>query len=200
MPGTDLRRAIDDTAGANMACLVTTVMRLRLVHLDDSVGEGPHSAATRIGAASRAPTWGWIASAMRMKQNLVEFVSATDEAHLSRQQLWNKYKSVLHRRQQSRVRGQRNFREAGNKRKSSQEAQSDKRFSQRINKVLGNNEPLFRFSNLENLMKSLLEEQKDEMSAEAKSEVRKQDCRADFLDSSVRDLQRQLDSNRLEIC
>ena len=86
-----------------MACLVTTVMRLRLVYLDDSVGEGPHSAATRIGAASRAPTWGWIESATRMKQNLVEFVSATDEAHLSRQQLWNKYKSVLHRRQQSRV-------------------------------------------------------------------------------------------------
>ena len=37
------------------------------------------------------------------------------------------------------------------------------------------------------------------MIAEAKSEVRKQECRADFLDSSVRDLQRQLDSNRLEI-
>ena len=30
-------------------------------------------------------------------------------------------------------------------------------------------------------------------------EVRKQECRADFLDSSVRDLQRQLDFNRLEI-
>ena len=72
-------------------CLVTAMMRLRLVHLDDSVGEGPHSAATRIGAASRASTWGWIASTMRMKQNLVEFVSLTDEAHLSLQQLWNKY-------------------------------------------------------------------------------------------------------------
>ena len=29
--------------------------------------------------------------------------------------------------------------------------------------------------------------------------MRKQECRADFLDSSVRDLQRPLDSNRLEI-
>ena len=37
------------------------------------------------------------------------------------------------------------------------------------------------------------------MLAEAKSEVRKQECRADFLDSSVRDLQRRVDSNRLEI-
>ena len=37
------------------------------------------------------------------------------------------------------------------------------------------------------------------MLAEAKSGVRKQKCRAYFLDTSVRDLQRQLDSNRLEI-
>ena len=37
------------------------------------------------------------------------------------------------------------------------------------------------------------------MLAEAKSEVRKQEGRADFLDSSVRDLQRLLDSNRFEI-
>ena len=96
MPGTDLRRTIDDMAGGNMApCLVTAMMRL--VHLDDSVGEGPHNAATRIYAAGRASTWSWTAS-------------LTDEAHLSRQQLWNKYKSVLQRRQQSRVHGQRNFR------------------------------------------------------------------------------------------
>ena len=49
------------------------------------------------------------------------------------------------------------------------------------------------------MTKSFLEEHKDYMLAEAKSEVRMQECRADFLDSSARDLQRQLDSNRLEI-
>ena len=37
------------------------------------------------------------------------------------------------------------------------------------------------------------------MLAEAESEVRKHGSRADFLDSSVRDLQRQLESDRLEI-
>ena len=37
------------------------------------------------------------------------------------------------------------------------------------------------------------------MLAEAKSEVRKHGSRADFLDSSVRDLQRQVESDRLEI-
>ena len=47
---------------------------------------------------------------MRMKQNFVEFVSLTDEAHLLRQQLWKIFKSVLQRRQQSCVRGQRHFR------------------------------------------------------------------------------------------
>ena len=63
----------------------------------------------------------------------------------------------------------------------------------------GNNEPLFRFSNPENSTKSPPEEHRDQMLAEAKSEVRKQESRTDFLDSSVRDLHRQLDSNRLEI-
>ena len=48
-------------------------------------------------------------------------------------------------------------------------------------------------------MKQFLEKHKDHLLAEAKSEMRNQECRADFLDSSVRDLQRQLDSNRLEI-
>ena len=37
------------------------------------------------------------------------------------------------------------------------------------------------------------------MLAEAKSEVRKHESRADYLDTSGRDLQRQLDSNRLGI-
>ena len=76
---------------------------------------------------------------------------------------------------------------------------TEKSFPQKINRFWENNDPLFRCSNPENLMKSFLEEHKDYTLAEAKSEVRKQECRGDFLDSSVRDLQRQLDSNRLEI-
>ena len=43
--------------------------------------------------------------------------------------------------------------------------------------ILGNNESLFRFSNWENWMKSNLEEHKDYVLAEAKSEVRKQESR-----------------------
>ena len=83
--------------------------------------------------------------------------------------------------------------------KSSQEAFSDREdFSSEHQQVLANNEPLFRFSNPENSVKSFLEEHRHYMLAEAKSEVRKHEIRTDYLDSTVRDLQR-LDSNRLEI-
>ena len=47
-------------------------------------------------------------------------------------------------------------------------------------------------------MKSFFEEHKDNALTEPKSDVRKQECIADFLDNSVRDLQRQIDSNRLD--
>ena len=66
-------------------------------------------------------------------------------------------------------------------------------------RVQGNNEPLFRFSAPKEAIRSFLEEHKDYKLAEAKSEVRKQECRADFLDSSVRRLQKEPDSDRMEI-
>ena len=74
-----------------------------------------------------------------------------------------------------------------------------RRFFLRTSTGSQNTEPLFRFSNPENSFKSFVEEQRDKMHAEAKSEVRKRESTADYLDSSVRDLQRQLDSNRLEL-
>ena len=87
-----------------------------------------------------------------------------------------------------------------NRRKSSQGTLSDREdLSSEHQQGPGNKEPPFRFSDLENLMKSFLEEHRDYMLAEANSGVQKQACRAYFLDSSVRDLQKQLDSNRLEI-
>ena len=64
---------------------------------------------------------------------------------------------------------------------------------------MGNNEPFFRFSNPGNSIRTFLEEQREFLLAAAKSEVRMHESRADYLDSSVRDLQRQLDSSCLEI-
>ena len=70
-------------------------------------------------------------------------------------------------------------------RKSSQESHSDREsISSGHQPLQGKDETFFKFS--------------DHMLAEAKSEVRKQGCRADILDSSIRDLQRQLDSNRFK--
>ena len=51
----------------------------------------------------------------------------------------------------------------------------------------------FSFTNPENSTKTFLEERKDFLLAEAKSEVRQQECRAEFLDSSVRDLQSRME-------
>ena len=71
-----------------------------------------------------------------------------------------------------------------NKSKSSQEAFSDgEDFFSEHQQVLGNIEPLFIFSNPEHSINSFLEERTDYMIAEAKSEVREQESRADYLDN-----------------
>ena len=84
--------------------------------------------------------------------------------------------------------------------KSSQEPFSDREgISSRQQSVQGKGETFFRFSHLEEAARTVLEEQRDHLLAEAKSEVLKQECRADFLDCSFRELQRQAHSSRTEI-
>ena len=63
----------------------------------------------------------------------------------------------------------------------------------------GNIEPLFRFSNPETFVKSILESHRDHMLAEAKSEIMKQECKVDSLNTCSRELQRQAHSQRLEL-
>ena len=48
-------------------------------------------------------------------------------------------------------------------------------------------------------MKSLLEGDRDHMLAEAKSEILKQECKVDSLNTCIRELQRQAHSHRLEM-
>ena len=85
-------------------------------------------------------------------------------------------------------------------RKSSQESHSDREgISLAHRAVRGENESLSRLSESENDTKFILEEQRDQLLSEAKSEVRKQECRADFLDCAIRVLQRQIHSSRMEI-
>ena len=88
------------------------------------------------------------------------------------------------------------------KRKSSQESHSDRDgFPLAHRAVQGGNEALSRLSlsESENDTRSILEEQRDHLLSEGRTEVLKQECRADFLDCSIRELQRQIHSSRMEI-
>ena len=77
------------------------------------------------------------------------------------------------------------------KRKSSQESHSDRDGIPLAHRaVQGENEALSRLSESENDTRSILEEQRDHLLSEARSEVLKQECRADFLECSIRELQR----------
>ena len=65
--------------------------------------------------------------------------------------------------------------------------------------VQGKNEALSGLSGSENAARPALEEYGDHLLAEAKSEVLKQECRADFLDCPIREFQRQTHSKCLEM-
>ena len=58
---------------------------------------------------------------------------------------------------------------------------------------------MFRFSDREDAARSVLEEQRDHLFTEAKSEILKQECKVHLLDTTIRELQRQVHSNRLEM-
>ena len=61
------------------------------------------------------------------------------------------------------------------------------------------NETFFRFSDPEEAARSVLEEQRDHLLAEAKSEILKQECKVDTLNTCIREFQRQAHPNRLEV-
>ena len=85
------------------------------------------------------------------------------------------------------------------KRKSSQGTLSDReRISSGHQPVQGKGEKFFRFSDPEGAARLVLEEQRDHLPAKAKSEILKQECKDDLLNTSIREFQRQAHSNRLE--
>ena len=86
------------------------------------------------------------------------------------------------------------------KRKSSQETLSDKEgISSGHQPVQGKDETSFRFCDLEEAARLVLEEQRDHLLAQAGSEVLNQACKVDLLNASIREFQRQVHSNRLEM-
>ena len=86
------------------------------------------------------------------------------------------------------------------KRKSSQETFSDKEgVSSGHQSVQGKGESCFRFSDPEEAARTVLEEPRDHLLAEAKPEILKQECKVDTLNNCIREFQRQAHSNRLEL-
>ena len=84
------------------------------------------------------------------------------------------------------------------KRKSSQETLSDREgVSSGRQPVQGRGETFFRFS--EEAARIVLEEHRDHLLAEAKSEILKQECKVDTLYTYIHKFQRQVHSNRLEM-
>ena len=71
-------------------------------------------------------------------------------------------------------------------------------FSSRHQQALGNNELSFRESNPQISVKSILEDHRDHMLAEVRSELMKQECKVVSLNTCTRELQRQAHS-RLEL-
>ena len=81
----------------------TAIARIRCIPLDDSRCEAPHARAGRVGGRSRRAKWPWIASDVRLEQNLHEFDSCSDNR--LKHTCWKKAKAVLqlHPRKQHRA-------------------------------------------------------------------------------------------------
>ena len=75
----------------------------------------------------------------------------------------------------------------------------EKIFLEDVNRFLGSNEPFFRFSNQANVAKSLLDGNRDHLLTEARSEIMKQEYKADSLNTCISELQRQTHAQRLEL-
>ena len=84
------------------------------------------------------------------------------------------------------------------KTKSSQESHSDRNGVPLHIESSRRKWSLITLSESENDKILIVEEQRDHLLSEARSEVLKQECRADFLDCSMRELQRQIHSSRTE--
>lgn len=71
--------------------LKAAVESLQWVPLDDCVCEGPHAAAKRVKTPATAATWGWVASTMRLEQNLRDCRSLPTQTHCSLKVVWSSW-------------------------------------------------------------------------------------------------------------
>ncbi len=96
-PGQHLRRHVDAMGedGSRISPeLNAAIASLKAIPLDDSIAEEPHARAKRISEAARGAAWPWIASTMRLYQNLIDAHELSQDRE-DRQWMWTNYKSLL---------------------------------------------------------------------------------------------------------
>ncbi len=96
-PGSTLRSQIDRYIldGSLGKHLEREIQGLRDIPLHDVICEAPHAAANRVGMVSRRSRWPWLASSIRLDQNLGDARSLPARTGLDLQLTWNTWKSVL---------------------------------------------------------------------------------------------------------
>jgi hypothetical protein len=88
-----LVEAIDEEGNMH-ATLAAECDSIADIPFDGTAAEEPHARACRVGEASRASSWPWIASTMRLTQNLADCHDLPERCGVSLQRLWNNWKSV----------------------------------------------------------------------------------------------------------
>ena len=100
-PGTALRSDFDrvqaDGSGAS-AELQTWIDVIKRVPLDDSIAESPHASGNRLGRHGSASSFSWMASSMRLGQNLIDVIDHSQALGEDLDELWYASTSVLQTR------------------------------------------------------------------------------------------------------
>ena len=98
----DLEAMAPDGTGMSRR-LLDFVKGMQGIPMDDSISEGPHARAKKIKDHSKACSWPWLASSLRVSQNLEdvrEMVSALD---LDLKDVWCRHKTVVKVKQGART-------------------------------------------------------------------------------------------------
>ena len=97
-PGSALRCHVDqiqpDGSGAS-AELQKLIDVIKLVPFDDSVAETPHASGNRLGRHGSNSSFSWVASSMRLGQNLVDVLDHSQALGANLDELWYAHSSVL---------------------------------------------------------------------------------------------------------
>lgn len=90
----DVERINDDGTGLSEE-LARAVDAMDLIPLDDTVGEGPHAVANVLSTRARRSSWAWVASSMRLDQNLTDVNDLLPAVDANLEVQWDLFKTVV---------------------------------------------------------------------------------------------------------